>query len=138
MTRFPKQWRKISLRTLDTLYRSGNVIFHHPYKLFCLIHPLQPEGQPECRIIISVPKRNIKRAVGRNRIKRQIRESFRLHFNKLHQTLITHRVQIELLCLYVPNEHTPTSILSDKMESLLARVSRAVTQVGTPASLGVD
>lgn len=138
MVHFPKRWRKIPHKRLADLYRNGSVIFHHPFKLFYQIQPAQSEGKSGCKIIISVPKRNIKRAIDRNRIKRQIRESYRLNFNELHQITDERKVQIELLCLYLPNEHTPTSTLSNKVASLLGRLTQLVAQVGAPAVSGVD
>ena len=138
MAHFPKQWRKIPKKRLSDLFQNGSVIFHHPYKLFYLIQPTTDDGCPGCNVVISVPKRNIRRAVDRNRIKRQIRESIRLNFRELQQALVAHRMHIELFCLYLPNEHTPTSILSDKMESLLARVSQVVAKIGATASTMAD
>ena len=134
MAIFPKRERKLSVQSLTALYQNGNVLFHHPCKVFYLTHPAHTGGRSECSIVISVPKRHIKRAIDRNRIKRQLREAFRLHSGSLRQTLIAHHVQIDLLCLYLPHEHTATSILFNKMESLLARLERLVAPTdGAPA-----
>jgi len=130
MAGFPNRQRKLSLRAQANLYQNGQVIFHHPYKIFYMLCPALAGTCSEYKIILSAPKRNWKRAVDRNRIKRQMRESFRLHSSTLTQELMTHGMQIELLCLYLPNEHTPTSILFDKMGSLLARLGRLVAQAG--------
>jgi len=138
MAIFPKRQRKLSLRTLTGLYQSGNVLFHHPYKLFYLIHPTPPSARSESKIVISVPKRNFKRAIDRNRIKRQIREAFRLNSSTLNQELKAHNMQIELLCLYLPHAHTPTSLLSNKMESLLARLAQLVALAHVAPASGVD
>jgi len=127
MALFPKRQRKLSLRALTHLYRNGSVLFNHPYKAFYLIRPTPANARSECKIVISVPKRNVKRAIDRNRIKRQIREVYRLNSSALTQKLIAHNMQIDLLCLYLPHEHNATSLLSNKMDSLLSRLARLVT-----------
>jgi len=129
MNLFPKRLRKLSLRTLTDLHQKGNVLFHYPYKIFYLIRSTPTDAHSECKIVISVPKRNFKRAIARNRIKRQIREAFRLNSSVLNQELATQGKQIDILCLYLPHEHTPTSLLFIKMESLLQRLAQLVAQV---------
>jgi ribonuclease P protein component len=46
-----------------------------------------PGNTSPSKLLISVPKRNFKRAVDRNLIKRQIRESFRLNKDELYAFL---------------------------------------------------
>jgi len=138
MAGFPKRARKLSLRTLTELHQTGMALFHHPFKVFYLIRPVPSGAHPECKIVVSVSKRNFKRAVDRNRIKRQMREAFRLNSNALNQELrLCHR-QIDLLCLYLPHEHTATPLLSNKMESLLARLTRLVAQADAPPIDRID
>jgi len=128
MADFPKRQRKLSLRVLTDLHQNGSVLFHHPYKIFYRIYPSPAGVHSEPKIVISIPKRNIKRAVDRNRIRRQIREAFRLKSSVLNKELSTSNVSIDLLCLYLPNEHIATSVFFSKMESLLAHLARLVTQ----------
>ena len=138
MEHFPKHQRKISLKVVSDIYRNGSVIFHYPYKAFYQIRRTPHCGRSECKVVTSVPKRNFKHAVDRNRIKRQIRESFRLNYSHLQKTLVLQNVQIDLLCLYLPNELIPSSLLAEKMESLLERLSVMVTKIDTPPSVGID
>ena len=135
---FPKRQRKLSQQRLTDLHQNGSPVFHHPYKVFYLTHPTSAGACSECSIVISVPKRNFKRAVDRNRIKRQIREVFRLNSSVLHFELVAQSMNIDILCLYLPNEHTATSHLFNKMESLLARLSRLVAQAGSISLCGSD
>ena len=138
MARFPKIERKISLTFFTELYRNGSVVYHHPYKLFYILRPTPYGGTSGYKIVISVPKRNIKQAVDRNRIKRQIRESFRLNYSNFKELLVSVERQIDLLCIYLPNEHTASTILSKKMASLLERLSVLVSQDGNPPSSRSD
>ena len=138
MSVFPKRLRKLPQKVQADLHQNGQVVFHYPYKVHCLIRPTPTSSRSECRIIVSVPKRNFKRAVDRNRIKRQMREVFRLNANRLNQKLTAHNKHIELLCLYLPHEHTHSAILSHKMESLLVRLGQLVALDTPPSAVGVD
>ena len=62
-------------RQILSLLKTGQVAFHHPLKLH-----FQP-GTGEFGV--SVPKRNFKRAVKRNLLKRRIREAYRLNRGRL-------------------------------------------------------
>jgi len=138
MAVFPKSARKLSLGAQANLYQKGDVLFNYPYKVYYLLRPTAEGACSQFKVIITVPKRNVKRAVDRNRIKRQIRESIRLNSSVLSQELMTHGMQIDFLCLYLPHEHTPTSSLFDKMGSLLERLGRLVALAGTAPTDRID
>jgi ribonuclease P protein component len=74
---FPKQEKVVSLKIIEALFsKTSYGIFVHPFKIAVI--PLQNQLVP-CQVLIIVPKRNFKNAVDRNRIKRQIREIYRLN-----------------------------------------------------------
>ena len=49
----------------------------------CLLVLATPNGREYPRLGLAISKRNIKTAVGRNRVKRLVRESFRHHWQQL-------------------------------------------------------
>ena len=128
---FPAAQRKISPPAQTELFQNGQVVFHHPYKVFYSLQDAAPDAKKNaafCRIVLSVPKRNFKKAVHRNRIKRQMREAFRLEQAPLLQTLQQNHKQITILCLYLPHEMLDTSAHSLKMAALLERLTRRTAQ----------
>ena len=75
---FPKGFRLTKAAEFRRVYQEGKVIRSDAFVLFYIM----TEGEKPARIGITVPRR-FGKAVRRNRIKRLIRESFRL----LHPTL---------------------------------------------------
>ena len=137
MGTFPKRERKMPATAQADLVKRGTVLFHHPYKVYYALLP-RHGATPACAMVISVPKRNFKRAVDRNRIKRQVREAFRNNNTLLKSELNKKCGRIQMLCVYLPHEHAPTSLLFHKMASLLARLAQCVSQSDTLATFSVD
>lgn len=72
---FPKEEKLKSQRLIEQLIAEGRTLKTFPIKVIYL-----SDASLEChQIACSVPKRNFKLAVTRNRIKRQMKESYRLH-----------------------------------------------------------
>lgn len=59
------------------------------------------------QILISVPKKSFKKAIHRNRIKRRIRELFRLNKNTIESLLEAKNESYALHILYVSKEEIP-------------------------------
>lgn len=77
-------------------------------------------------ILISVPKKRFKRAVHRNRVKRQIREAYRKNKHDLWQLLEQKEKRYIASFIYLSDEMVPSVELEDKMKILLARMSEKV------------
>ena len=85
---FKKSERLKSRKTISRLFnREGNSVAKYPLRLvFMEIE----ESESPIQFTVSVSKKKFKRAVDRNRVKRQIREAYRLNkatlFEKLEQS----------------------------------------------------
>ena len=62
---------------MKKLFSGGKSISRYPLKLFYM--PVEEGQEVPIKVGVSVPKRNFKKAVDRNRIKRLMRESYRLN-----------------------------------------------------------
>jgi len=71
-----KEERLKSRKIIGRLYAEGKSIKAYPLRMMYL-QTAHTSDFP-CQVGVSVPKRNFKRAVDRNRIKRLLRESYRL------------------------------------------------------------
>ena len=75
--RLRKSERLSSQKQIQALFSHGKSFNARPFAIRYL--ELAEPDQNEHQILVSVSKRNFKRAVDRNRIKRQIREAYRLN-----------------------------------------------------------
>ncbi len=79
---FKKAERLCEKKSIGQLFKTGRSFFHYPFKVVFL--PLNEQANYPAKILISVPKRNFKRAVDRNRLKRLIREAYRKNKHLLY------------------------------------------------------
>ena len=78
---------------------------------------VRADGDGTSRILVSVPKRNFKRAVRRNLLKRRIRESYRLQKQLLP-------AGVDILFVYVSREVLPYADIFASMTEALTAVAR--------------
>ena len=75
--KFNKREKLKSKKLIERLFREGKNISHYPLKLYYV--GVDEPQEVKIKTAVSVPKKNFKKAVQRNRIKRLLRESYRLN-----------------------------------------------------------
>jgi ribonuclease P protein component len=124
---FSKEEKLCSTKAIDTLFSIGGSFVAYPLRVVYLIHDKSEVEAQSASVMISVSKRKFKRAVKRNRVKRLIREAYRLNKHDLTALLIKHNKRIDIAFLYLKDELPEFSeieksilktltILTDKME----------------------
>lgn len=78
-------------------------------------------------ILISVPKKRFKRAVKRNRVKRQIREVYRKNKQPLLDGLQNKGQRLAIAFIYLSDELVATAELKEKMKTALSRISEKLS-----------
>jgi ribonuclease P protein component len=119
MNLFRKSERLCSRKSLGRLFSSGNSLFLYPFKLIWLDTDLETNNP--AKLAISVPRRKFKKAVDRNRVKRLIRESYRLNKNILYENLIRQNRKIDLIIIYIADQGYDFYYLNGKMIELLSK-----------------
>lgn len=103
---FPSTERLKSKKIIGRLFnREGQTCARYPIRLIWLTTPL-PHPEVTVQLAVSVPKRQFKRAVHRNRIKRLLREAYRLQKPDLCAALPEGQ-QYAVMALYT-GKHEPT------------------------------
>jgi len=75
MQTFGKQEHLCNFIEIGKLFNEGHTFFRHPIKVYWL--PGFWTGDPAVKVLVSVSKRNFKKSVDRNHIKRLLRECYR-------------------------------------------------------------
>lgn len=122
---FPKAERLRGGAT-DVLFREGKSGFSFPYRFVWRSRPLGEKDEAQVSVLVVVPKRNIKRAVGRNLLKRRTREAYRLGKHSLVEAAAAKGLRVELGLIYSTKEVVDYKVVSRGVESVLAKISRGL------------
>ena len=80
------------------------------------------EGEPPVQLLASVPKRCFKRAVKRNRVKRQIREAFRRNKHVLADAVTGSGRSVAVALIWMSADLSATHLVETKVKDLLVRI----------------
>ena len=118
---FPKKEKLKNKKLIDQLFVEGKSLTSYPIKLFYIKADL-PFAVP-IQTGVTVPKKNFKSAVKRNRIKRLLRESFRrnkgLVFNNSKDTFA-------FLFLYLGKEMPHSSTVEENLIAVLQKFKKKI------------
>lgn len=122
-----KQERLCSKKLIDALFNGSNSRAMSAFPLRAVYMPLATPETPasletletpasSSQMLISVPKRYFKRAVKRNRVKRQVREAYR------HNKHIIADEQLAIAFIWLSDKLYATPEVEDRVRNLLTRI----------------
>lgn len=110
-----------SQKIIDQLFKEGKSVSINGFTLVYLIQPLQTFYPAQASF--SVPKRFFKHAVDRNRVKRLMREAYRLNKLPFYEKLAERKQQIALMFIYKGKELPDNVATTKAIISCLNRLS---------------
>lgn len=118
---FPKKLRLKGKKEISELFSNGSFFYLGPFKIYYLI---KERSNNLSGILISVPKSKFPKANKRNKIKRLIREAFRLNKEILFGANHDLNLMIDKFALiYIEKEEMDYLEIESKLKSLLERLN---------------
>ena len=114
--KFPKSEKLRLKKDIEKIFAEGLSDFKYPL----VLKHISFEGEGTNLCAVSVPKKRFKKAVDRNKLKRQIREAYRL--NK-HCIQSKHQY-FHLMFVYSNNEKLEYKIIENAMQKLLNNIMK--------------
>lgn len=116
---FDRHERLKSRKVIAALFKTGRSFVAYPLRVVWAVSHAGEQGS--ATVSISVSKRLYKTAVQRNRLKRQIREAYRLHKHEFYQKLEPHQKHISLMITYIAKEPLPYAEIDAGLKKVIRK-----------------
>lgn len=127
-----KKERLCSRKAIDALFAGTGSMSLSVYPIRAIFKHTEEAGY---RVLVSVSKKRFRHAVDRNRVKRQLREQYRLHKHILDCPDNTCN-GMDIAFIWLTDRLQPSSLVQERMVALLGKIAQAgrpkETQAQTP------
>jgi ribonuclease P protein component len=123
---YNKKEKLKSRKLLDQLFTKGKSVSAFPLKVFYGVLPAETTETVQAGVGVSA--RNFTKAVDRNRIKRLLREVYRLNKTVLHDALHAEQKKAAVFFLYVGKEKPEFAPLNETMPLVLQKLIAAIAK----------
>ena len=126
-----KKDEKLCSRTaVERVFGEGKSLMAFPLRA---AYRLRPIGDHPVQFLISIPKKRIRKAVGRVTLRRRVREADRLNRRELLTPVLEQCSQgVDVAFVYLDTGPAPYSVINEKMCLLLQRIAQAAIEQETP------
>ena len=118
--KFPKKEKLCGEIRIGKLFAEGNAFIAYPLRVVYKFADEQPEAP--VRVLFSVPKKKIKKAVHRNKIKRLMREAYRLNKSFLLEDCSKKGVSLQIAVTYLSEKETDYKQIEEKIKYALTKI----------------
>lgn len=112
-----------SRKLIDEVFKKGRSFTDFPFRI---IYLFPEENKSQLQAGFAVSSKNFKRAVDRNRIKRLMREAYRLQKNPLQVALQEKQNNLVVFIVFTGKELPVFTETKDKIKSLLTRLEQMI------------
>lgn len=130
---FHKCERLCSLIAIDRLFNGGSRSFSaFPIRIVYRLEEKAPEKPSEVQVLITVSKRHFHHAVDRNRVKRQIREAYRIEKELLIQAVGPLQKSMLVSFIWQDDKLWDTNDVHQRVQRLITRVVEKISHGTNP------
>ena len=123
-----KNERLKSRKQIERLFNEGKSLVVTPFRIFYLVNGQWAMGNKQyiLQFGVSVSSKNFKKAVDRNRIKRLIKEAWRLQKNELNEKLKIANKQLIVFFIYTDKEIPEYKSVFEKVKTSIEKLIKTV------------
>jgi ribonuclease P protein component len=129
-----KNERLKSRKQIQQLFNEGKNFPLSPFRIYYLVIPIIADSQPNLQFGTGTSGKNFKRAVDRNRIKRLIREAYRLQKKPLQEALKQKRLRLNVFFIYTSKELPGYNIVKEKVNVILSKLIQIINESNSPST----
>jgi ribonuclease P protein component len=121
---FKKAERLSSKIAIAKLFENGRSFTTYPFRVIWLDYSTGTSYPAQ--IAFTVPKKNFKRAVDRNKLKRRAREAYRKNKYRLYEYLKQKNRSMVFMLVYTSKEEIDYDVIEVKINAVIDRLMREV------------
>ena len=127
---FPKSQKLKSRKAIALLFSEGKSVKSYPLRALFQVEAFNPDYNfSHVQIGVTVPKRAFRKAVDRNRIKRQIREAYRLNHSQLLVLAEEFNIYLSVMVIYIDRNFPEFDSLEKKTVQLISKLEKSLVPI---------
>jgi ribonuclease P protein component len=132
---FLKKEQKLkSRKAIDLLFANGNSFSNFPFRICWM----QTDFEKGVKAGFSATSRNFKHATDRNKIKRLIREAYRLQKNNLENAVLNNEKGLHLFFIYTGKDVPSYDVVFEKTGIVLKRILKLLEDIPKSIQIEID
>lgn len=120
----PKAERLHGDKATSKVFAEGRSAFTHPFRYFWRASDAAAGEAPAVSVLFSVPKRQFKRAVKRNLLKRRMREAYRLNKKAITTAAADKGKHVSIALIYSSKEIYDYNTIENGIRRILVEIGK--------------
>lgn len=121
-----KMERLKSRKGIEQLFKSGSSFSISPFRLY---YQYDETGSFSMQGGFGVSVKNVKKAVSRNRIKRLMKEAYRIHKKELQQLVLERNGRLRMFFIYSSRGLPDHPLVNEKIALILQRLVKVIHEI---------